>query len=81
MFNFVFIDRPRFGLFSQPMSNAIGDNNNYKHKERKLDEDGHVYVGPRNFYTKKAKRGKMDAALFGKPSYISIGDPFKMAAL
>ena len=74
IYNWNLFDRPRFGLFSQPVSTAIGENHMFKSKDRKLDEDGHVFTGPRNFYTKKAKRGKIDAVLFGKPSYISIGD-------
>lgn len=45
------------------------------------DETGKPMTGPRNFYTNKKIQGKTpDAQLFGKPTYISIGDPFKSAA-
>ena len=63
------------------MSNAIGDNNVFKHKQRKVDEDGRVVTGPRNFYTNTMKSGKTDKILFSAPTYNAIGDPFKMAAI
>jgi hypothetical protein len=63
------------------VSNAIGDNHVFKPKQRKVDEDGRVVTGPRNFYTNEMKKGKMDNQLFSKPSYNAIGDPFKMAAI
>ena len=78
--------RPRFGLFSQPVSNAIGETNKFVEKKRVVDEDGKVVIGPRNFYTKKMQRGKTDKVYFGQTdqegqrvpqSYNCIGDPFK----
>ena len=40
------------------------------------DEEGAVIVGPRNFYTKKGKKGGADGALFSMPKYNAIGDPY-----
>lgn len=73
--------KQRFGLFSQPVSTAIGDNNVFKKKTRNVDEDGRVITGPRNFYTTGLKVGKTDKQLFSRPTYNAIGDPFKMAAI
>lgn len=53
----------------------------FKPKEAKKDEDGKPLIGPRNFYTTRMKVGHTDSILFGKPSYVSIGNPFKMNAL
>ena len=78
MFNFyTSLYRPRFGLFSQPVSTAIGDTNKFIEKKADKDEDGKVIIGPRNFYTKKMKRGKTDAVYFGRQSYNACGDPFQ----
>jgi hypothetical protein len=41
-------------------------------------EDG-VIVGPRNFYTKKGKKGNADDIFFSKPSYSCTGDPYQLA--
>jgi hypothetical protein len=68
-------------LFSQPASNAIGDTNVYKVKGPRRDEEGAVITEPRNFYTTQTKKGHTDKELFARPSYISIGNPFKEAAL
>ena len=43
----------------------------------KRDEDGHVILEPHNFITMKPKKGALDAALIGKPSYVTNGDPYK----
>ena len=48
---------------------------------RRLDEDGKVATAPRNFYTGPVKKGKTDSVYFSKPTYTSIGDPFKMVAM
>ena len=73
--------RPRFGLFSQPASNAIGDTNVYPNKVRNLDPDtGKPQTGPRNFYTKRMRGGKDEGVYFERGHYNCIGDPFKMAA-
>jgi len=49
-------------------------------RRQKKDEDGKPIIGPRNFYTTRMKVGHTDSILFGKPSYVSIGNPFKMNA-
>jgi hypothetical protein len=38
--------RPRFALFSQAVSNAIGETNKFPKKKANLDEDGKVITGP-----------------------------------
>ena len=76
-----FHSRPLFGLFSQPVSTAIGDNNKYKTNRPARDEDGKPVTEKRNFYTTGSKRGHTDSVYFSKPSYICTGDPFKMAAM
>lgn len=40
-----------------------------------------VASDPPNIRTGPGKRGRGDSILFGKPTYASIGDPFKEAAL
>ena len=40
------------------------------------DEEGHVILGPRNFTTKKVKKGHLDSVLLDKPSYVSVNDPY-----
>jgi len=72
-----FIYRPRFGLFSQPVSVAIGETNKFPSKTAHKDEDGRPIVGPRNFYTKREKRGKDDSVYFSRQSYLCIGDLYK----
>jgi len=79
---FVLINfRPRFGLFSQPASTAIGETNKFKTRHPKRDEEGAVILENRNFYSTKTKKGHTDSVLFSKPSYIAVGDPFRMAAM
>ena len=72
-----FIFRPRFGLFSQPVSVAIGDTNKFPSKTANKDEDGRPILGPRNFYTKREKRGKDDSVYFSIQSYLCIGDLYR----
>ena len=83
---FIIFYRQRFGLFSQPVSNAIGDNNGFQQKKRVLDEDGKVITAPRNFYTTRTKKGQVngsrhDRVLFSKPGFNALGDPFIQAGL
>jgi|TARA_B110000305_G_C19308310_1_gene572716 hypothetical protein len=59
------------------VSNAIGETNKFIEKKRNVDEDGKPRIGPRNFYTKKIKRGKTDAVYFGSQSYLAVGDPYQ----
>jgi len=44
--SFQYGTKARFGLFSQPVSTAIGDTNAYPSKKANLDEDGKVITGP-----------------------------------
>lgn len=82
MYIYLFLSyRPRFGLFSQPVSTAIGDTNTYKKLIPKRDEDGTVMMGPKNFYTTKGKAGKAEDVYFQKTDFICRGDPFKQAAM
>jgi hypothetical protein len=67
-------------MFSVPISNAIGDNTYFKPKEARRGEDGAVITEPRNFTTKKVKKGHGEDVLFSKPSYVAVGDPYKPAA-
>jgi hypothetical protein len=69
--------KPRHGMFSVPISNAIGDNTYFKPKPARKGEDGAVITDPRNFTTKKVRKGHTDDVLFSKPSYVAVGDPFK----
>jgi hypothetical protein len=57
--------KERLGLFSQPISNAIGENNYFPKKVAKRDEEtGKPITGPRNFLTRKATKGKADDIYF-----------------
>ena len=64
-------------MFSVPISTAIGDDTYFKPKQAKKDADGRVITEPRNFTTKKVKKGHTYDVLFSKPDHITIGDPFK----
>ena len=70
----------RHGMFSVPISNAIGDDTYFVSKKARKDAEGHVITDPRNFTTKNVKKGHIDSVLFSKPDYVSINDPFKEAA-
>ena len=67
--------RPRFGLFSQPVSTAIGETNKYPKTKCNKDEEGAVILGPRNFYTGRMKKGAADDSLFSRPPYAK-GDKY-----
>jgi hypothetical protein len=72
------IYRQRFGLFSQPVSNAIGETNRFPRKKANRDpEDGKPIIGPRNFYTRPVKKGRTDGIYFSKQSYVAVGDPYQ----
>ena len=81
--NFVNSFRPRHGLFSQPVSTAIGDTNKYVPTPARRDEDGAVITEARNFYTSPGGAGQHAAtsAYFMKTSFIAVGDTFKQAAV
>ena len=70
--------RPRFGLFSLPVSNAIGETYTMGQKPfPERDEAGLIVSGPPNFYTNKGQKGPaIDRVLFDKhPTYLACGDP------
>jgi len=69
--------KPRFGLFSQPVSTAIGDDSYFQAKIAKKNEDGTVVVGPRNFYTNPGKKGILQGSVFSKTSFTTVGDPYQ----
>lgn len=62
----VYGSKRRFGLFSQPISTAVGDDGSYKKKIRilSLDVDPRDPVNnkpltqPKNFYTSPTKKGQ-----------------------
>lgn len=67
-------------MFSMPVSNAIGDNNYFPVKKARRDQEGAVITDPRNFTTKKPKKGHGPDVTFTKPTFATIGDPYKNAA-
>ena len=68
----------RHGLFSAPVSTAIGETYKYPVKKANRDADGLVITGPRNFYTNKMKDGRDNSVYFTKPNYICLGDNYKL---
>ena len=76
----VLSQKMRLGMFSVPVSIAIGDTNYFPDKKARRDELGAVITDPRNFTTKKAKKGHGVEVTFSKPTYTSVGDPYKNAA-
>ena len=69
-------NKQRNGLFSEPISLAVGDIY-YVPATRKRDERGNVPNKPKNFFTSKMKKGSTDSALFSKPTYNGISDPYE----
>lgn len=67
----------RFGLFTAPVSNAIGETNFVRQIKPNLDEDKRVIIQPRGFYTRPHKQGRLDSILFEKTSFIGIDCPYK----
>lgn len=74
--SFDLVNVQRHGLFSQPGSNAIGENTYAPPKVPKKDVDGRVATEPPNFLTTKVKKGHTDQVLFSAPTYTSVGDPY-----
>jgi hypothetical protein len=70
----------RHGLFTMPVSNAIGDNNYFPEKKARRDEEGAVITELRNFTTKKPKKGHGPEVTFSKPVFATVGDPYKNQA-
>jgi len=67
--------KPRNGMFSDPISLAVGDVH-YVAPTRKYRNDGKVPTCPKSFYTSKLKNGQSDQALFSKPRYNCLNDPY-----
>jgi hypothetical protein len=67
-------------MFSVPVSNAIGETNYFPVKEARRDAEGAVITDPRNFTTKKPKKGHGVDATFTKPIFNAPGDPYKPSA-
>ena len=78
--SFAMAQKQRHGLFTMPVSTAIGDNNYFPVKKARRDEEGAVITDPRNFTTKKPKKGKGPEVTFSKPVFATVGDPYKNAA-
>lgn len=68
--------KQRNGLFSDPISLAVGDVYHVP-VSRKRDRRGNVPIKPKNFLTWKLKNGKSDQALFSRPAYNGIHDPYE----
>ena len=67
-------------MFTMPISTAIGDNNYFPTKKARRDELGAVITDPRNFTTKKPKKGQGVEVTFGKPTFATVGDPYNNSA-
>ncbi len=67
--------KQRNGLFSDPMSLAVGDIH-YVAPKRKRDQHGNVPVKAKSFFASKMQKGHTDSALFSKPAYNGINDPY-----
>ena len=67
--------KSRHGLFSYPISLAVGDVYHVA-PSRKTNKEGKVPTGPKSFYAGKGKSGRSDQVLFSKPVYNAIGDPY-----
>lgn len=78
--SFPMAQKMRHGLFTMPISTAIGDNNYFPIKKARRDEEGAVITDPRNFTTKKPKKGHGPEVTFSKPVFATVGDPYKNAA-
>jgi len=46
-------------------------------RARRNPDDGEVITDPRNFYTKRLKKGKSEDVFFSKPSYLCRGDMYQ----
>jgi Domain of unknown function (DUF4586) len=78
--SFAIAQKQRHGLFTMPVSNAIGDNNYFPVKKARRDGEGAVITDPRNFTTKKPKKGKGPEVTFSKPAFATVGDPYNNTA-
>lgn len=78
--SFPMAQKQRHGLFTMPISTAIGDNNYFPTKKARRDSEGAVITDPRNFTTKKPKKGMGAEVTFSKPVFATVGDPYKSQA-
>ena len=67
--------KQRFGLFSYSTL-AIGDDSIGRRTKPRRDQEGAVVTEPKNFYTKRMRRGKTAEVYFSKPLFATIGDPY-----
>ena len=67
--------KQRYGLFSYSTL-AIGDDSIGRSTKPRRDAEGHVETAPKNFYTKRMRRGKSPDVYFTKPAFCTIGDPY-----
>lgn len=58
-------NKSRFGLFSQPVSTAVGDNGAYLHSTIKRDDNNKPITEPRNIFTSPSKTSKAVGDFFG----------------
>ena len=75
--SFPMAQKQRHGLFTMAVSTAIGDNNYFPTKKARRDGEGAVITDPRNFTTKKPKKGMGAEVTFTKPVFATVGDPYK----
>ena len=59
------------GLFSAAPSIAISDNSYHIPVKKRLNEEGTVAIGPKNFNTSPGKKGKTNDVSFGRPAYLA----------
>lgn len=71
----------RFGLFSQPISTAIGDDGPYKTKLRRIqinldpkDSNGKPVTQPRNFQSGPCQSGQLASSFFGSINSLAASD-------
>ena len=69
------VTHQRYGLFSYSTL-AIGDDSVGRRTKPRRDAEGAVITEPRNFYTRRMKKGKTPDVYFEKPAFCSLGDPY-----
>lgn len=81
--SFSYSNKPRFGLFSQAPSTAVGETNYFKPVKPRRNEDGDVITGPVDFkagvleYGSKGRVGGLKASY----STTAVGNPYQTAAV
>lgn len=74
------VTHQRYGLFSYSTM-AIGDDSVGRKTKPRRDAEGAVVTEPRNFYTKRLRKGKTPDVYFEKPAFCSVGDPYVKKAI